>query len=61
MHKDEKFILRCKRKSDNAELIFQQKRPIFITKHSNLTNLLIKNVHKNLLHLGVSTILSNIR
>ena len=60
---DEKQIIRCKGRFDNAIISTEEKYPIFLPKpkQSRFVFLLVTSIHKKLMHAGVGTTLSNIR
>ena len=61
IYKDSKSILRCRGRLENADLTEGARLPVLLPKHDIYTSLLIEEVHKNSLHVGVSQKLSLIR
>ncbi|XP_060570805.1 uncharacterized protein LOC132729079 [Ruditapes philippinarum] len=58
---DEKGLLRCKGRLENADLTESAKHPVLLPKKDRLTYLVIDKMHKDLLHSGVSQTLAYTR
>lgn len=54
-------LLRCKGRLQNANLVESARLPILLPTKDKLTNLIIQDIHKKLLHSGISHTLSQTR
>ena len=61
LYVDEKGIIRCRGRFENAWFAEGTKYPVLLPKSDYLTRLIIKKTHKDNLHSGVSQTLANIR
>lgn len=58
---DDKGILRCKGRIDEARISESARRPVLLPKGERFTHLLIEKIHKENMHSGVSQCLSSVR
>ena len=61
LYRDEKGILRCKGRLENADLSEAARHPILLPKNDRLTRLTIETVHKQKFHCGTSQTLGYVR
>jgi len=61
LYVDHKDILRCRGRLENAQLTEAARYPILLPQREAFTHLVVAKTHKELLHSGVSQILSAIR
>ena len=61
LYVDHKDILRCRGRLENAQLTEAARYPILLPQREEFTHLVVAKTHKELLHSGVSQVLSAIR
>jgi len=60
LYKDDKGVLRCKGRLDNADLPTTSKNPILLPSKNDFVSLLIKDVHVKVKHNGVRDTLTTL-
>lgn len=58
---DDKRILRCKGRIDEAMISESAHRPVLLPKNESFTHLLLEKIHKEGMHSGVSQCLTSVR
>ncbi|XP_063400135.1 uncharacterized protein LOC134684760 [Mytilus trossulus] len=58
---DQNNIIRCKGRIENAPIPESAKFPILLPANTQLTTLIVRDAHENLLHSGTSSVISHIR
>ena len=61
LYKDDKGVLRCKGRLDNADIPTTSKNPILLPSKNDFVSLLIKDVHVKVKHNGVRDTLTTLR
>ena len=61
LFKDDKNLIRCKGRINEASLPYETKNPILLNRDDYLTVLIVKNEHKNIKHRGLKQTLTQIR
>ena len=61
LYKDDKGVLRCKGRQNNADLPTTSKNPILLPSKNDFVSLLIKDVHVKVKHNGVRDTLTTLR
>ena len=59
--KDEEGLWRCGGRNSNAEVPFDVKHPILLTRQHTFTRLVVKRAHERLQHSGVKETLTELR
>lgn len=61
LYKDNKGLVRCKGRFQNADCSIEQKFPILLPREAEFTHSIIKNIHETNYHVGVSHTLALLR
>ena len=58
---DSEGIIRCKGRISKSDLTYNSKNPVLLPRENHLTNLIIKDVHNRVHHMGISQTLNELR